>query len=109
VSDRLARPYEQLAEMAQRERALIGDRRLEELDQLAAERATLIASLPAKPPAWAMPALEQAALIHRRVTIEMTRLREAILLELAGVERARRMASGYAPVRRPGVRVDASA
>lgn len=104
-----AADYERLTELAELELELVADGRLEEVGELAAQRAELIGRLPATPPSWAAPALERAAIMQRRVMIELTRRREAVLLELETVERARRMANGYAPARRSGVRVQASA
>lgn len=101
--------YERLVELAEHELELVGEGQLDQLGELTAQRAELIERLPPTPPPWAAPALERAAVIERRVMIELTRRREAVLLELATVERAQRMASGYAPVRRSGVRVQASA
>ncbi len=94
-----AAPYETLARIFERELEVLGAGRLGELDALDAERESLIASLPDTPPASARDALERAALMHKRVTIEIIRRREAIVLELAQLERARRTARGYAPPR----------
>jgi hypothetical protein len=96
-----AAPYETLARIFERELEALGAGRLEELDGLAAERDALIASLPDTPPTGARPALERAMLMHKRVTIEIIRRREAIVLELAERERVTRVARGYAPPR-PG-------
>jgi hypothetical protein len=101
--------YERLVEIAERELELLADGSLEELADLAEERADLIDRLPPTPPVWAAPALERAALAHRRVRIEIARSQEALMGELATVERAQRMASGYAPARRAGARVQTSA
>jgi hypothetical protein len=104
-----AAPYETLARMVERELELIGDGRLDELDTVKAERAALLAALPATPPACARPALERAALLQRRVAIEIIRRREAVLLDLAKLEQVQRMASGYAPPREQSARVCADA
>jgi hypothetical protein len=109
VSAPIAADYERLAALAEHELELVGEGQLDQLDELVAERGELIARLPSAPPDWAAPALERAALMQRRVMIELTRRREAVLLELATVERARRMASGYAPPRHNGARVHTSA
>jgi hypothetical protein len=93
-------PYQALAELAERELELVGEGRLAELEELNAERATLVARLPAVPPACAGEALERAALMQRRVMIEILRTRDAMLVELAKIEQARRTAHGYAPPRR---------
>jgi hypothetical protein len=94
-----AAPYETLARIFERELEALGAGRLDELEGLAAEREALIASLPDTPPATARGALERALLMQKRVTIEIIRRREAIVLELAERERVGRVARGYAPPR----------
>jgi hypothetical protein len=91
-----AQPYEALARNLERELELIGEGALDELDALYAERTALLNSLPAVPPADARPALQRAALINKRVEIEIQRRRDALVLEGANVERAGRTARGYA-------------
>ncbi len=102
-------PYQTLAGMIERELELVGDGRFDELERLQAAREALVATLPATPPACARAALERCALMQQRVTIEALRRREAVLLALAKVERARRAARGYAPARTRTPRVSASA
>jgi hypothetical protein len=92
----LAQPYEALARSLERELELIGEGALDELTALHAERAALLTSLPAVPPAEARPALQRAALMNKRVEIEILRRREALVLEGANVERVERTARGYA-------------
>jgi hypothetical protein len=89
-------PYEALARSLERELELIGEGALDELPALHAERAALLAGLPAVPPADARPALQRAALMNKRVEIEIARRREALVLEAANVERVGRTARGYA-------------
>jgi hypothetical protein len=93
-----AAPYEALARSLELELELIGDGRLDELEDLHAARAALIESLPAIPPAWARPSLQRAALMNKRVEIEILRRREALLLDIANAELVGRTARGYAPV-----------
>jgi hypothetical protein len=97
MTDPEAAPYETLARIAERELESLAAGQLDELVALAAERETLVATLPQIPPASAGPALERAALIQKRVTMEISRRREAIVLELAQLEHVRRVARGYAP------------
>jgi hypothetical protein len=104
-----AAPYETLARILERELEVLGAGELDKLDALKGEREALIATLPAVPPASARPALERASLTHKRVQIEVVRRREAIVLELAQVERVRRVAHGYAPPRSTPSSVYASA
>lgn len=91
-----AQPYEALARSLERELELIGEGALDGLAALHDERAALLAGLPAVPPADARPALQRAALINKRLEIEILRRREALLLESANVERVDRTARGYA-------------
>jgi hypothetical protein len=104
-----AAPYETLARTIERELELIGEGAFEELAALQAERAALVESLPAIPPAGARPALQRAALMNKRVEIEILRRREALLVDAANVERVDRTARGYAPPveNRPHVRATA--
>jgi hypothetical protein len=90
-----AQPYETLARSLERELELIGEGALDELDALYAERAALLESLPAVAPAEARPALQRVALMNKRVEIEILRRREALLADVATVERAERAARGY--------------
>jgi hypothetical protein len=90
-------PYEALARSIERELELIGEGQFEELSALRSERDALVEGLPAIPPACARPALQRAALMNKRVEIEILRRREALLLDLANVELVGRTARGYTP------------
>lgn len=109
MTDRGAGPYEQLAALLERELELAGERRLEELLAVRDTRAELQQSLPAAPPPSAREALERSLLLHKRVEIELQRVREALLMELEQVQRGQRAARGYAPARRDGRRFAATA
>jgi hypothetical protein len=109
MSDPAAAPYESLAALIERELELVGRRSFDELDALTPVRAALQASLPATPPAHARAILERCHLLNKRVEIELLRVREALLIELAQVRQAQRAASGYAPVLRRHPRLDTSA
>jgi hypothetical protein len=104
-----AAPYEMLARSIERELELVGEGRLDEVATLQAERNALIATLPTFPPSDARPALQRAALMSKRVEIEILRYREALLLELANVQRIGRAARGYAVPREPRPNVQATA
>jgi hypothetical protein len=104
-----AAPYEALARSIERELELIGERRFAELAVLHAERAALIEGLAEVPPLCARPALQRAALLNKRLEIEILRHREALLLDLANVELVARAARGYAPAREPHTHVQATA
>jgi hypothetical protein len=102
-------PYRAIYEHAELELELAGAGEIERLDELGARWEELIAGLPAQPPAAAAELLGRARLIHERTRIELSRLRETLLGELATTTRARRAADGYAGQlsRRP--RLDRSA
>jgi len=102
-------PYETLARSIERELELIGECAYAELEALRAERATLLEGLPAIPPDSARPALQRAALLNKRVEIEILRRRESLLVDAANVERVDRTARGYAPApeHRPHVQATA--
>jgi hypothetical protein len=104
-----SQPYEALARSIERELELIGEGALDGLAALHAERADLLESLPAVAPDAARPALQRAALLNKRVEIEILRRREALLREAANLERVDRTARGYAPAveNRPHVQATA--
>ncbi|HWD76871.1 MAG TPA: hypothetical protein VG371_17170 [Solirubrobacteraceae bacterium] len=102
-------PYEELAALIEKELELVAARRFDELETVTRARADLQSSLPAVPPETARAELERCALLHRRVHIELQRVREAVLVELADVRQAQRAAKGYAPMRAGGRRVSAQA
>ncbi len=104
-----AAPYESLARMIERELELICTRDQDALAALRAERDALIASLPDTPPACARPALQRAALMNKRLEIEILRLREALVLEADNIQRVSRTARGYSPHREPLRHVEATA
>jgi dihydroorotase-like cyclic amidohydrolase len=97
VSDETA-PYERLAELAEREHALVAAfdlSRIGELVALAQERTRLVAGLPARPPATARPALARAAALQERTTAALVLLRAELGQRLGELDRARRAANGY--------------
>jgi hypothetical protein len=103
------RPYEAIHEHAELELELAGKGEIECLAALGARWEELIGGLPAQPPAAASQLLERARLIHERTRVELMRLRDAMLAELATTRRARRAAEGYAGQLRPRPRLDRSA
>ena len=109
MTDAEAAPYEALARSIERELELIGEGRFDEAETLQAERAAVIAGLPALAPAAARPALQRAALLNKRLEIEILRCREALVRDLAQVELVSRTARGYAPPRGPQPHVQATA
>jgi hypothetical protein len=89
-------PYEAIVAHAELELELAGHGRVTELEGLTARWDELLASLPERPPADAAQVLARARLIHERTRIELLRLREALLSDLAGAAQAKRTADGYA-------------
>lgn len=103
------RPYEEIHAHAELELELAGSGELDRLTVLGARWEELTAGLPAQPPPAAAKLLHQARLIHERTRIELSRLRDVLLSEMATTKQARRTADGYAGQlpRRP--RLDRSA
>jgi len=98
-------PYERLAELAERELALVTafePTRLGELVALQQTRTTLVSSLPETPPEDARAALLRAHECQLRTTAALQVLCEQLGHELGAVDLGRRAARGYgaaAPVR----------
>ena len=109
MTDPATEPYEALASLIERQLQMVGERRFDELHTLDLIRDELLDALPDTPPAGARQALERCSKLHKRVEIELLRVREMLLLELSHVQRAQRAAHGYAPVRRDGLRIVTSA
>ena len=99
-------PYERLAELAERELALVTafePERVGELVAIQQTRTTLVAALPERPPARAREALLRAHECQLRVTAALTVLCDQLGHELGEVDRGRTAARGYAamPPARP--------
>jgi hypothetical protein len=101
--------YEAIYTHAELELELAGRGEIDSLLALDARWEELVAGLPAQPPPAALELLQRARLLHERTGIELRRLRESLLSELATTVRGRRAADGYAGqlARRP--RLDRSA
>ncbi|MHB8240714.1 MAG: hypothetical protein ACYDHN_01865 [Solirubrobacteraceae bacterium] len=102
-------PYEAILAHSELELELAGRGDVEALGALGARWDELVASVPSSPPPSAASLLERATLIHDRTRIELIRLREALLADLATSRRARRTAEGYAGQLAPRPRLDRSA
>ncbi|HME05044.1 MAG TPA: hypothetical protein VKG38_18625 [Solirubrobacteraceae bacterium] len=89
-------PYESLLAHAELELELAGRGDVEGLLELGRVWERLIAALPHDAPPGAAVLLERASLIRERGHIELLRLQELLLGELATVRRARSAAAGYA-------------
>jgi hypothetical protein len=101
--------YEAIYAHAELELELAGRGEIESLIALDTRWEELVAGLPKQPPPAAVELLQRARLMHERTGIELCRLRESLLGELAATARGRRAADGYAGQlsRRP--RLDRSA
>lgn len=102
-------PYEAICAHAELELELAGRGELARLTELGPRWDELIAGLPARPPVAAAELLQRAHLIHARTRIELDRLREALLSEIATATRSRRTANAYAGQLRRRPRLDRSA
>ncbi len=95
MSDPALAPYEAIVEYAELELELAGRGELTGLAGLGEQWEELVAGLPGRPPARAGQLLERAQLLHERTRIELLRVREALLGDVANAQRARRTAEGY--------------
>jgi hypothetical protein len=102
-------PYEAILEHAELELELAGRGDVAGLTALGVRWEELVAAAPSAPVPAAASLLERAMLIHERTHIELIRLREALLADLATSRRARRAAQGYAGRMAPRPRLDRSA
>jgi len=101
--------YRAINEHAELELELAGRGEIEALAALADRWEELIAGLPPRAPASAGQLLERAQLIHERSRVELLRLRDGLLADLAATRRSRRAADGYAGQLRRRPRLDRSA
>jgi len=89
-------PYRAILAHAELELELAGRGEVDALAALANRWEELTRSLPAQPPAAASSLLQRATLIHERTRIELLRLRDDVLRDIATTSRAKRAAGGYA-------------
>ncbi len=108
VEDAL-RPYEAIRAHAELELELAGRGDLAQLSELGSRWDELIAGLPARPPAAAAELLQRSHLIHERTRVELSRLRDVLLAEIATATRSRRTANAYSGQLRRRPRLDRSA
>ena len=102
-------PYEAIHAHAELELEFAGRGDVDGLAALGESWKQLIDGLPPTPPPATRTLLERAQLIHERTRIELIRLREALLAELATATRARRTVDGYAGQAPRAPRLDRSA
>jgi hypothetical protein len=104
-------PYAALVTFAQRERVLVDEGRVEELETLAAERDALIAGLPPQAPPSARPHLERAhALQLATAAVLKARLAE-LRHSMVALDRSSNAARAYAvgPLAAPASSINAAA
>jgi hypothetical protein len=89
-------PYAALVALAEREHALVAGGHADELAAVAAERAALVATLPAQAPASARPALERAASLQLATTAALRAALDDTRRRLGAVEQGHRAARAYA-------------
>ena len=98
-------PYGSLVLLAERERALVDQGRVEDLAALAAERDALIATLPPQAPPSARPALERARALQTATAAALRASLGAMRLQLAELDRGRDVARAYVgPAAAPAAR-----
>ena len=104
-------PYAALVVLAERERALVDEGRVEDLATLAAERDAYIALLPVQAPASARPALERAQALQVATAAKLRASLAEIRHSLAAMDRGRGVAHAYAvgPEQAGASRVDHAA
>jgi hypothetical protein len=109
AAERPLAPYEAIIAHAELELELAGNGEIEELVALEGRWEQLVAGLPDRPPVAAGPILERAQLLHERTRIELIRLRESLLGDVATTDTAKRTAAGYGGHQALASRLDRSA
>jgi hypothetical protein len=99
-------PYRAILAHSELELELAGRGEVEALSALSSRWEELTRGLPESPPAPAASLLQRATLIHERTGIELSRLREDVLREIAHTSRAKRTADSYAGQLRTRPRLD---
>jgi hypothetical protein len=89
-------PYAALVLLAEREHALVAGGHVDGLEALAAERAALVATLPAQAPVSARPALERAASLQLATTAALRAALDDTRRRLGALDQRGRAARAYA-------------
>jgi hypothetical protein len=89
--------YDALCKIAERELELVSAGQLDDLAALYDRRDAVVASLPARPPASAGPALERAATLQGLVSEVLEERLHATGTELRRLDQGRTAVNGYAP------------
>ena len=97
----LTEPYQRLLTLAKLEHELALQSDFDGLERLDAERRSIVASLPAKPPEAAKPALIEMAQIQAATTAVLVEARSRVAAELGDHERREETARGYGRLATP--------
>jgi seryl-tRNA(Sec) selenium transferase len=97
----LLEPYERLLAIAERECELVAQGRVLELEELAVERAALVAALPVRPPRAAAPILRRAHAVQSETSARLEEAMRAAGAELGRLGRGRGALRGYTPAGAP--------
>jgi hypothetical protein len=101
--------YEHLVELGERELELVRTGQYEALEQLGAERETLIATLPTHPPVEARAALQRAAALQSQTEGLLTGMVAIGRQELVRMNRGRAALGAYTRLPQQTRRLDSSA
>jgi hypothetical protein len=107
---RVAHPYGELIELAERERALVANRDFDALAELVEARETLMADLPEMAPADAREAIDRLLELQRENDAALKQASNSTEMELSRLRTGRAGVRKYAPVKAPQAkRLDFSA
>lgn len=87
--------YDRLLTLAKLEHELALQQDLEGLERVDAERRSIVATLPDRPPDAAQPALAEMARIQADTTAVLTEARAGMAAEMGGLDRREQTARGY--------------
>ena len=87
--------YSAILHLTELELELIGEGRYTEAAQLRQQRAQIMDGLSTPRPPQARELLERALALQKRISIELMRRREQVLLSLRRIDLSRRAATGY--------------
>lgn len=87
--------YQRLLMLAKLEHELALQDDLDGLERLDAERRSIVAALPAKPPEAAGPLIVEMAQVQAATTAVLIQARASVAAELGGLERTEQTARGY--------------
>jgi hypothetical protein len=91
-------PYQRLLELAREQLTAVREDRVDDLGAIAAERAALIASLPARPPATAADTLRSALAAESRLADELGGAQRDVAHRLDHLRRGRHAVRAYGHV-----------